>query len=397
MTQLEAKRRSFEDVVRELESRGSDRKEPSLEKTRRALKIFGRPDQDCRVILVGGTNGKGSTVEMVSELLHSQGFDVGTYKSPHLVTLRERVKINGHRVSEEEFLELYGRIAALDLEMSFFEFMTVLAYNYFSEKGVDYAIMEVGLGGRLDATNAAENDLAVLTNVAKDHTKYLGDTTEQIAREKAGIIPDNGVLITGSDNQTLLEEAGKRNAEVLRPEKLDQRGEKYLFKDQSFGLPVKGKFQRQNLETALKTVEHLADIPEDIGAALSGLECPGRMEIVSENPLCIHDGAHNPPALEKVVDDYPEGFVCVFNAVKSKDIGRMIDILEREASKFYLTDSGLKRAEKPEAIAGKLSKPYELVENPVEAVEAAKREAGKNGSVVVTGSLYLVGRVKQLG
>lgn len=395
MTEAELQsKRSFEDVIQKLQERGNDRKEPTLENTGRALNQFGYPDQDYEVILVGGTNGKGSTAEMISETLQSQGFDVGTYKSPHLVTARERVQINGEKISEAEFLELYGRIASLDTRLTFFEFMTVLAYVYFSDRDVDYAVMEVGMGGRLDATNAADNSTAVITNIGKDHMKYLGDTKDQIAREKAGIIPEDGKLITNSDNEVLKEETERRNAELLRPDKVEFDDGEYIFRGQKFEIPLEGEFQKYNLENALKTVEELESLPDDLTSAFFSLECAGRMEAASENPLVIYDGAHNTSALEKTVEEYPEDFNCVFGAVESKNIEEMIEILERKASRFYVTDAGVDWSADPKEIAEHISKPVEIVEDSVEAVESAKEEAREESSIVVTGSLYLVGNIK---
>jgi len=392
-TELEPDK-SFEEVIEKLQKRKNDRKEPSLKNTERALNQFGRPDEDYEVILVGGTNGKGSTVEMISELLQSQAFDVGTYKSPHLVTARERVRVNVEKISEGEFLELYGRIASLDLQLTFFEFMTVLAYVYFSDEDVDYAIMEVGMGGRLDATNAADNDTAVITNIGKDHMKYLGDTKAQIAQEKAGIIPEDGTLITSSDSQTLENVADRRNAEILEPEEIEARENSYIFRDQEFRIPLEGSFQKYNLENALKTVAHLEDIPEDLESALSDLKCSGRMEIISEDPEIILDGAHNASALEETIDDYPEDFICVFGAVKSKEIDEMISILEQKASEFYVTKTGVDWSEQPEKIAGHISKDYEIIEDPSKALKAAKSEINDQKSIVVTGSLYMIGDLK---
>lgn len=387
--------KNYRDIIQKLQERGNDRKDPALENTEAALELLDRPDESYKVVVVGGTNGKGSTVEMISELLQSQGFEVGTFKSPHLVSLRERVKVDGEKIPRKEFLELYRRINRLDLGLSFFEFMTVLAYTYFDNQNVDYAVMEVGMGGRLDATNAANNQTAVITNIGKDHTKYLGNSLDQIAGEIAGIIPENGCLITSSENKVLEETAQENSAEILRPRKVEKQGEKFVFREERFEIPLKGGFQTGNLENALKTVEKLEGLPSSVGTALSSLQNKGRMEKISERPEIIFDGAHNVPALEKTIEEFPKDFICVFAAVNTKNIGEMIEILERKVSKFYLTDAGVEWAESPEEIAEHVSKPFEVFEDSSDAYKSAKKEVNDNGTVVVTGSLYLIGNLKK--
>ncbi len=387
----------YKEVIEELASRGSDRKKPALESTREALEALSRPDRDYPVVLVGGTNGKGSTVEMVSEGLQANHRKVGVYKSPHLVSARERVKVNGELISKEEFLELYRKIESLELEkeLTFFEFMTVLAFLYFSKKQVDCAVMEVGMGGRLDATNAAEPEVAAITNISEDHTEYLGDTPEEIASEKAGIIPEDGKVVAGDRLETILEVAEERGAEVLEPQSVEEIGNSYLFDGKKFSIPVEGSFQKENLEVALRVIEELDRVPEYLETAFSDLECPGRMEVIDRMPTYIQDGAHNPAALRKILPDLPDDFICVFNALENKDLGEMVSVLEEKASKFYLTKSDFFLAEHPEKIASQVSIPYEVESDPEKAVELALEEAGRDGSVVVTGSLYLVGNVKE--
>lgn len=384
----------YSDVLEELKEKGSNRDEPALNSTRRALDKLECPEDEYKTILVGGTNGKGSTVEMISEILQSLGKDVGVYKSPHLVEVTERIKVNSEQISKQSFGEIYGKIENIDEELSFFEFLTTMAFLYFNEQNVDYAVMEVGMGGRLDATNAVENDNAVITNIDLDHTKYLGDSIQEIAREKAGIIPENGVLITPSEINNITQIANKRNADKIKPEKVQRSERGYIFKEEVFSLPVKGGFQKFNLETALATVKAVEKLPENLETSLSNLECPGRMEIIVEEPLYIQDGAHNPAAIEKIIEDLPEQFGCVFSAVEGKDFESMIKILERKASKFYFTKSNVDRSLKPSELAEKASIDYKCFEKPSEAERKALEE---QESMVATGSLYLIGDLKKDG
>jgi len=382
----------YREIVKDLESRKNNKSDPTLEKTRNALKELGNPQNSYKTVLVGGTNGKGSTVEMISEGLQSKEFRVGTFTSPHLVSCRERTRVNQKKISKDCFVKLFKEIERVSPGLSFFEFTTVLSYLYFDRKNVDYAVVEVGMGGRLDATNAVDNKYAVITNIGKDHSAYLGETREEIAREKAGIIPKNGKLVTRENYSSIIKLAEDRNTEIVKPVKIEQKGSEYYYDEKKFTIPLEGGFQKENLETAVKTIEMLEEKIEKPSEAFGNLYWPGRMEKISENPLYIQDGAHNPDALKKVIPDYPEDFVCVFNAVKSKNTRKMIEIIESKSSKLYLTRSTVFNAEKPEKIAEHASIPFEVIESPSEAVKKAKND-GK--PVVVTGSLYLLGDLKK--
>jgi dihydrofolate synthase/folylpolyglutamate synthase len=386
----------YREAVQDVTSRRSKRKDPTRDSTKKTLELLDHPEEDYRVVLVGGTNGKGSTVEMISELLQSLGKKVGTYRSPHLTSPRERIQINGEKISEHGFLDLYEEIDSLDTELSFFEFMTSSAYEYFSREEVDYAVMEVGMGGRLDATNVTEPDLSVITNVGDDHEKYLGETVDERARELGGIIHSNPVVL-GEMLDTLIEIAEDREAEINGKKVVDGNANTLMkFDGKEFRIPIRGSFQSENLGVALSAVEKLEEVPEDLEAALSDLECSGRMEVRDRNPLYIHDGAHNPSAVEKILQDLPEDFICVFNATKSKDYGAMISLLEEKAAKFYFTESDVEWAtEDAEKLAAEAEIDYEVEKNPEDALAEAKNEAAeRSGSVLVTGSLYLIGALR---
>lgn len=380
----------YEEAVEDVQNRTNDRKEPTLENTGKALESLGRPDRDYEVILVGGTNGKGSTSEMISQMLRSQGMKVGKFTSPHLVTLRERIQIDGENISKREFMEIYSRLK--DTDLTFFEFMAVAACLYFSERDINYAVMEVGMGGRLDATNATEHSAAVITNVGRDHMKYLGDTREEIAEEKAGIITENGLLIDNSDMEIFREKADQLGARTIETLEIDEKDQSYLYDGQSFDIPLEGSFQKQNLETALTAVSELEGEPDDIGKALENARCPGRMEKIRSDPVTILDGAHNPEAVEKLVESIDGDFVCVFAAMEDKEIEEMITVLEKQASRIIATEPEIDRSRKAEDIARKTSVNSEPIERPLDALREAQEKGDK---VLVTGSLYLIGDLKK--
>jgi dihydrofolate synthase/folylpolyglutamate synthase len=386
---------SFSEAVSEIEKRNNEKVDPRLEPTKNALNRLGNPEEDFEVILVGGTNGKGSTVEMISEILSYKGFKVGKYKSPYLTTIRDEFKVEDERITEEEFLELYKEVKDVDDGLTFFEFKTVLAYLYFSKENVDYAVMEVGMGGKYDATNVVDNELSVITNVGKDHTKHLGDSIEEITREIAGITPENGLLVSGFEHPVIDQELKEKSSEQVKPEKISYREGKYVYRGREFSIPIDGDFHIENLENSLKAVEKLEGLPDDIEEALSKLDNPARMEKYSEEPEIIFDGGHNPHAMRKTIEEYPESFKCIFAAVSTKDIQKMLGILEQKVSKFYFTDAGVDWAEEPERIAKNSSKPSETFSKPLEAFEAAKNDLEENETLVVTGSLYMIGNLKK--
>lgn len=381
----------YTEAVSELTSQTSESGRKTSKQVKDVLDSFDKPQTDYKILLVGGTNGKGSTVEMISKMLQNLGYRTGSFTSPHLRKLTERVQVNSKEIDEEKLVAKYREVKEENDELSFFKFMTVIAYNYFSDQDVDYAVIEVGMGGNSDATNAVENDAAVITNIGNDHGEYLGDKKEEIAEEKSGIIPENGNLVTREDYSIIDEEADNKNCSIHRPAKIEVKGNCYKFQGQEFDLPVKGSFQKKNLENALKTVEVLEETPENIGEAISNLECKGRMDYVSEKPIYIHDGAHNPSAVRKIIGDLPENFTCVFGAVSSKDIKQMIDILEEKAGRFIFTSSSVEWMEEPEKIAEIASKSSEVVE---ESSQAVKKAFSYGDPVVATGSLYLIGELK---
>lgn len=386
---------NYREIVGEIQSKRTGRKNPARETTEKTLKKLDNPESNYKTVLIGGTNGKGSVVEMTSELLQENGKKVGTYKSPHLETVRERIQVNGEKISKEEFIELYKEIESIDEKLSFFEFMTVMAYTYFSKEDVDYAVMEVGMGGRLDATNVVEPEISAITNLGEDHKKYLGETREERAEELAGIVDSSVVL--GEMSEELIEASEEKDAKIEGKKVLDGNANTKLeFEEQEFRIPVRGGFQKKNCGIALSIVEELETIPEDLEESFEDLECPGRMEVIGRKPLYIQDGAHNPSAIEEIMKDLPEGFTCVFNASKNKEVEKMISKLEEKASKFYFTESKVEWAtQEAEELAKHTEKEYEIEKDPSEAVRKARKNTERKRCVLATGSLYLIGALKE--
>ncbi len=382
------------ETVEGLKGLKDGREDPSLEKVKTVLQELENPQKDYDIILVGGTNGKGSTTEFTSRILREQGLKVGKFKSPHLKTVRERIQIGGNMVSRQNLAETLETVSKHDESLSFFETLTVTAYEFFSTEDVDVAVMEVGMGGKLDATNAADPDVSVITNVKLEHQRYLGGSRKEIGREIAGIIGQDTTVVTGTDNKSVLETAEKRGAEVSRPIKVDEDTPGiFRHEKKTVELETQGSFQKENIEAALSAARELTGSTDGF-QGLDGLGLKGRFETVSENPLYIQDGAHNPAAVRKIFSDLPSNCTVVFGAVRRKDTAKMIEILEDRASEFIFTRPGVEWSEDPEKLDKKTQIDSRVVENPARAEKIAL-EQGK--PVVATGSLYLVGDLKQDG
>lgn len=384
------------------------------------LGLLGNPEQSFSSIHVGGTNGKGSVVCMLSEILKTAGYRTGMYTSPHLVHFNERIQINDDNIQDEEVVELTDRMRSLaaqkeDLHsFSFFDFTTAMAYLYFKEKSVDWAVVEVGLGGRLDSTNAIHPAVSVITNVDMDHMEYLGDNIAQIAAEKAGIIKAGVPVVTGASGEALRvireKAAGKSKVLVLGQDfslkKDDDQCMSYYGLQRNLNgihVGLRGDHQLGNAAIALCVAELLSQSgvslpPEKIRSALSAAKWPGRLEIAAKNPTVLLDAAHNPHGASTLAAFLQAHFadrriILVFGVMKDKNWRDMLHLLSPLADKIVLTKPAIERAAPPELLA--LSVPGATVAADVKsALSVAKRDAGKEDLIVVTGSLYTIGEAK---
>lgn len=399
------------------------------------LQQFGNPEKNLKVIHVAGTNGKGSTVTMTANILKEAGFRVGVYISPHLYCFTERMTINGEPIPQEKLAELTARVKPtlerLPLETDLdeateFEVTTLLAFLYFMEEKVDFAILEVGLGGRLDATNVVNNPLvSVVTNVDLDHMDQLGNTLRQIAGEKAGIIKENSLVVTASYEPEVLdviqEVCQEKKARLWQVGKdiLWQKGPCSLFK-QCFSLEVAGKHyenmetgllgehQILNAATAFGVMEALRErgfsIDENaIRRGLAKSKWPGRLEIMQENPLVIVDGAHNEAgakilrkALEEVFEY--ENLILLLGIFADKAVGDVVKELVPLASKVIVAKSHNPRALPPEELAAEAKKYTQQViveEEILAGVQAALALAGPRDMVCIAGSLSTMSEARK--
>lgn len=394
-----------------------------LERMEAALDELAHPEQRLRAVHVAGTNGKGSTCAMVDAVLREAGFRVGLYTSPHLIHFNERIRLDGRDISDavlgRRLLEVLQR-SPVAKELTYFELGTLVAFWHFAEEGVHYAVLETGLGGRLDATSACLPVATAVTALGLDHTELLGHTLGAIAREKAGIfrhlVPAVVAAQEAEAEKVLREEAERVGAPLLREGRdftLGQEGDALVFRRgerrlAGVVLGLAGAYQRQNAALALA----LLDVLEDAGAhlpdearlrGLRGVRWPGRLETVPGTPTLLLDGAHNPSGVEALKTALDTRYAgrkvhLVFGAVQEKDVGQMLGrLLPRMASATLTPLPNTPRSLAPEAYvkeARKACTVLSVAASPETALEQARARAAPEDVVLVAGSLYLVGAVK---
>jgi len=433
-----------------------------LEHMRVLLEAMGHPEKTFPSTLIAGTNGKGSTAATLASILRASGLKTGLYTSPHLIRINERIRVHGEPIGDDEFARLHGEVdrvaerlvqeCELPWHPSFFEMMTAIAFSHFSRERVEVAVLEVGMGGRLDATNVAEPLLSIITDISLDHQKFLGNTVGEIAREKAGIIRRGGVVVTlpqqpaANDvvGNTILDlqaigvnavqyvppvspgskpylVAGARTdaltgghsedaAENCYRYPLEVMGEEILVQS-----PLLGRHQLRNVALAIAGAEQLRKngllgiTPKAVERGIRETHWPGRFQVIPANdrwPEIVLDVAHNPAgawalrsALSERYGDRP--LLFVFGAMRDKAISEMTEILFPLAVGVIATRPANPRSAAPEEIqqaASRTGADIE-VENDVErALDRARSRAPKNAVIVITGSIYLVGEtMRSLG
>lgn len=390
-----------------------------LERIGSICEKLGRPHEKMNVILVTGTNGKGSVTAAIASMLTEAGFRTGSYFSPHISRYNERIKVDGKEITDGEFARYEGELLRLHdggEEMTLFEALTAIAYKYFADMGCDYAVMEIGMGGRYDATNIAMERAAVITNVELEHTEYLGRTVAEIARDKAHIMKSpRAFAVTGCAGEALGEVENRANvlgmelralnrdfSATVRQATLDGTVFDYAGGRSHSGLfiPLAGRHQAENAALAVAVAEGLGLGADAIRNGLARVRHPGRLEIVCRKPLIVVDAAHNPAGIRTLVaslDLLPQGKpVCVFTALKDKDWGGMLALLAPKCRMMVINQLADARAADSGAMAeeaGRYTKAV-VVKDIRESVRLAKAEAGENGVVLICGSIYMLGEAK---
>ena len=399
---------------------------PSLDNINTFMDLMGQPQLSYPVIHITGTNGKGSTTQIITQLLIAHGLQVGTYTSPHLETLTERISRNNEPISEQDFADCVAAIADIEViggvRPSYFEVMTAAAFRFFADTAVDVAVIEVGMLGRWDATNVVNSSVAVITNIALDHQEFAGPRLEDIAFEKVGISKPGSVLVVGDTNEELREiwNAAESTAVLLRGNDfeisenelavggrmIDVRTERAVYKE--LPLPLHGQHQGDNASIALTAVEEFFGNVLDIEVVREGfaaVRMPGRFEVLGRAPLVVIDGAHNPAGADVCAqvffDDFsPEGKrILVVGALKGRDPQMLLSALRADEFDAVIcctapTPRGI-GANDLASTAKQMGCEQVVVCETVEAAcDKALNIAREEDAVLVAGSLYVVGSAR---
>ncbi len=415
---------SYPDSVRYLYSLGNELKAGAkfgLERMQTVLAALGNPQQAHRFVHVAGTNGKGSTSALIASVLRQSGLRTGLFTSPHLIAPTERIQIDGIDVTAEEFAAAFTTVhdaaerllrdGGIDAHPSYFETVTAMALLIFRERA-EISVIEVGLGGRLDATNVITPELCVLTPISYDHEAYLGNTLESIASEKAGILKP-GVRVVVALQHPIADEVIERRARelgcktvrvadrALQVQGIDAYGSSFALDGAFYECALPGRHQVENAAAAVLACRELSIAERDIREGLRRVRWPGRLERVARHPDFILDGAHNPAgasALAAYIREFCVGrpLWLVYGAMRDKAIEEVTERLFPLAGRLIVTAPDFPRALRPQAILDVTSHPNAaLSENVPQAIQRA-REAPPQAVVFFTGSLYLVGEARRL-
>jgi dihydrofolate synthase/folylpolyglutamate synthase len=389
---------TYSEAIRQLYALGNELKNAKfdLERITGLLEQLGNPHLRGRFVHVAGTNGKGSTSAMIESGLRHAGLRTGLYTSPHLIEPTERIKIGGVPISGEEFAAAFARIPE---PLTYFETVTAMAFLIFAERA-EITVLEVGLGGRLDATNVVRPELCVITPIDFDHEAFLGKSIEAIAGEKAGILKPGVPAVFATQRPEALAVLRARTVPLplLEADEVEvhRRGSRFRIDGMRVECPLAGAHQVENARVAVTALRHLGIGNAAIQSGIAAARWPGRLERLRESPELIVDGAHNPAgarALAAYVDEFYEGerLTLIFGAMRDKSIEEIAEILFPRFDEVILTAPKQPRAMSPEVLREMLVHPN------VRTASGLEEALGMvNGTAFVSGSLFLVGEAEQL-
>ena len=420
---------TYTEVVKNIEKRIGKFKSKGNLRIKKFLEKIGSPEKNLKVIHVAGTNGKGSTVNFIKDIL-KEDYKVGSFVSPHLITYCDRIKIGDEEISQEDFAEIGEFIISKEPEiiedygeLNLFEFLTIMAIIYFDREKVDIAVLEVGMGGRADSTNiftSKEKLISIITSISMDHMEYLGDTIEEIADAKAGIITDNGLVLTTNKDPKILgvidREAEEKSAEIYYTKDLeseiiksDLRGIDFKVKLgdwEEFSLTQIGDYQLENALGAIYALYLLNKkgilkiSTEKIRERIKSSSWAGRMEIVSRDPLIILDGAHNFDGIKKLVESIDnfkfKKLYLIMSILSDKEHKKMLEEISSFTDEVVFVNLDYKRGTSPEELKKEASD-YGLkaeVMSVEDAINHYKKKYEDGDLILITGSLYFVSEAR---
>jgi len=364
---------------------------------------LGNPHTQFKSIHIAGTNGKGSTAHMLTSVLQEAGYKVGLYTSPHLKDFRERIKVNGKMITEQEVEDFVKANKTIfeEMELSFFEFTVAMAFDYFANQQVDIAIIETGLGGRLDSTNILNPELTIITNIGFDHTNLLGNTLEKIAAEKAGIIKENTPIIIGrkqKETNTIFQQIAKeKNAHLM-----------YSEPQQDYATDLKGEYQKENINTTITAIEQLqeqgwsinsSNIEQGLLKIVANTQLLGRWQTLSKIPYIICDTGHNEDGIKQISQQLKntkyEKLHFVFGTVNDKNVDGILSYLPKNAC-YYFCQANIARAMNAEELKN-IGKVFNLNGDAFTSVKQALNNAiecaNKDDLIFIGGSTFIVAEV----
>lgn len=403
------------------ERQGASGYKPGLGTSLYLDKLYHEPHRHFRTIHIAGTNGKGSTAHMLASCLQRCGYRVGLFTSPHLIDFRERIKVNGKKISRTfvmQWVSEYKKKDIGNMEPSFFELVSTMAFDYFASRNVNVAIIETGLGGRLDSTNIITPELSIITNIGLEHQQFLGDTIEQIATEKAGIIKYHVPVVIGraegAVRQVFENEAKEKSAEIRfaqdKPEVISAHKVGGMLRIETrnydtIDCQLTGDYQVENVNTVLVAlnllkrlkyrIKHNA-IKEGFAHITENTGLMGRWMKLGSNPLTICDSAHNPPAMKEVMKQLAaeqyDKLHMVLGFMADKDVTTMLDMMPKDAC-YYFTQAQSSRSMKSNklrSLAAKTGIQGNIYNNVMDALNAARGQAGEGDMIYVGGSMYVL-------
>lgn len=385
---------------------------PGLERIRELLGVLDNPQDELKFIHVAGTNGKGSTCTMLSEIYKRAGLKVGLYTSPYVVDFRERIQINGEYIPKDELARLCERVKNTGIYVTEFEFITALAFLYYKEQNCDLVILEVGLGGRFDATNIIKKPLcSVITRIDLDHTAYLGNTYSEIAAEKCGIIKENcPVVVYPDQNDDALKTIGEYAVEYTIPHlssvnvlSSDMSGNRFIYNGEEYSTQLVGEHQVYNAVTAIETAKRVGMASdENIREGIAAAAIAARVEVISREPLVVLDGSHNPNGADALSNFMKncDSIVAVIGMMADKDcelfLRKIMPYCSSAVTVTVKENSRTIAAEELRNLAEKYCTDVTAADSYESALAIAKEKSGGTAPVFVCGSLYLASAVREM-